>query len=132
VYRYFASKDELLVALSAHEKARFEAELAEALHGTKGEERIDRALRFIVAFQHEYAMRGLVAVEPGFMLEQLEVALTTMAVAMVPLFTGRKRTGITPADQADLVVRIALSHFLIRGNDAQLLRELRHVAGIRR
>lgn len=132
VYRYFASKGELLLALSEHEKTRFETEMAEAVHGSKGEERIDRALRFIVDFQRDYSMRGLVAIEPTFMLEQLDQALRTMAAAMVPLFGTRKSvTGATPDDLADLVVRVALSHFLIRGDDAQLLRELRHVAGIR-
>jgi hypothetical protein len=36
-----------------------------------------------------------------------------------------------PGDVADLVVRIALSHFLIPGRDRnQLLRELRHAAGL--
>lgn len=133
VYRYFASKDDLLVALADHEKTRFEAELAAVLHGSRGEERLDRALRFIVDFQRDYSMRGLVVIEPAFMLGQLEQSLRTMAEAMEPLFGPRRAPGgTTPADIADLVVRIALSHFLIRGDDAQLLRQLRHVAGIRR
>jgi AcrR family transcriptional regulator len=131
LYRHFASKEELLLALAAHEKQRFEAELAAALKGLTGAARLDRALRFVVEFQRDHAMRGLVAVEPAFMLDQLERALRTMSAALVPLFEPRRRAGgpARAADLADLVVRIASSHFLIPGDDDQLLRELRHVAG---
>jgi AcrR family transcriptional regulator len=133
LYRYFASKDDLLLALAAHEKERFEVELAVALRGLVGSSRLDRALRFVVEFQHDYPMRGLVVIEPAFMLDQLEQALRTMTTTLVPLFdelsAARHPGSARSADLADLVVRIALSHFLIRGDDAQLLRELRHVAG---
>jgi len=134
LYRHFASKEELLVALAAHEKLRYEAGLASALHGLTGNARLQAALQFIIDFQNDYPLRGLVLIEPGFMLEQLEHALHTMASAMVPLFEqGRSPTRAGRADAADiadLIVRVALSHFVIPGDDAQLLRELRHVAGI--
>ncbi len=135
LYRHFASKEDLLLALADHEKDRFDTELGAALHGLTGAARLDRALRFMVEFQQDYPMRGLVVIEPAFMLEQLETALRTMRAALVPLFeqldprSGRGPAG--PADLADLVVRTALSHFLIAGDDAtQLLRQLRHVAGL--
>jgi AcrR family transcriptional regulator len=135
LYRYFASKEELLAALSTHEQLRYETQLATAIRGVTGTARLKRALRFIIDFQHDYPMRGLVLVEPAFMLDQLERALRTMAGGLVPLIeeaspavgSGSARA----ADIADLIVRIALSHFLIRGDDAQLLRELQHVAGVR-
>ncbi len=132
LYRHFASKHELLLALADHEKERFESELAEALEGLAGPARLDRALCFIIEFQHEYPIRGLVAVEPAFMLDQLERALHSMAPTLALLFEERSPPGragaVGPSDLADLVVRTALSHFLIKGDDAQLLRELRHVA----
>ena len=135
LYRHFASKDELLLALSAHEKARFETELAVALHGLGGSTRLERALRFVVEFQHDHPMRGLVVVEPAFMIDQLERGLRTMRATLVPLFEELSPAAgpgaARPSDLADLVVRTALSHFLIRGDDdGQLLRELRHVAGL--
>lgn len=131
LYRYFSSKEELLEELAVHEKERFRAELAEALNGLEGAARVDRALRFVVDFQRDYPMRGLVAVEPLFMLGQLEVALRTMTASLVPLFEQqRRRSGAAAADVADLVVRIALSHFLFQGDDDQLLGQLRHVVGI--
>ncbi len=134
LYRYFASKEELLLALAAYEKGRFEALLAAALDGLVGVARLERAMRFIVEYQADSPHRGLVVVEPAFMLDQLTRALGTMASSLVPLFeeVGPHVGGgaMSAADQADLVVRIALSHFLIQGDDDQLLRQLRHAAGL--
>ncbi len=133
LYRHFASKQDLLVALATHERQRFESELAAAVHGLAGSARLDRALRFVVEFQHDYPMRGLIATEPAFMLEQLEWALRTMTPSLGSLFGQPPPVAhlgpLPTADLADLIVRIAFSHFLIRGDDAQLLRQLRHVAG---
>jgi AcrR family transcriptional regulator len=137
--RYFRSKDELLVALALHEKERFASELAAAVDGLTGAERLDRTIRFMVEFQRDYPMRGLVVVEPAFTLDQLERARREMTRVLVPLLdetfpAGGSPAGASPAprvaDLADLIVRITMSHFLIRGDDAQLLRELRHVAGL--
>jgi AcrR family transcriptional regulator len=134
LYRHFPSKNDLLLALADHEKMRFERGLADALRGLSGPDRLDRALLYIVEFQHEYPMRGLVVTEPTFMLEQLERALRTMAAPLASLLgeltpvTGPREH--RPADLADLVVRTALSHFLIRGQEAQLLRQLRLVVGL--
>jgi AcrR family transcriptional regulator len=133
LYRYFSSKEELLLALADHEKARFESTLAAELDGLTGADRLDRAMRFIVEFQHDYPIRRLVLVEPSFIIEQLEVSLRTMVAALEPLFkevSPAGRHGAKASDKADLVVRLALSHFLIPGEEAQLLRELRHVAGL--
>ena len=136
LYRHFASRHELLLALADYEKERFESGLADALEGLVGPARLDRALCFIIEFQHEYPMRGLVAIEPAFMLEQLEQALHSMTSTLASLFGERSPSadpgGARPADLADLVVRTALSHFLIKGDDAQLLRELRHIASVQR
>ena len=134
LYRHFASKDDLLRALATHEKVRFSTELDAALAAVPEAERLDRALRFIVEFQQDYPMRGLVVIEPSFMLDQLERSLRTMAGALVPLFEELAPAvtsgSIEAADLADLLVRTALSHFLIRGDDQQLLRQLRHVVGL--
>ena len=135
LYRHFSSKEALLAALATYERERFESELAVALTGLTGADRLDRARHFVVDFQRDYPMRGLVAIEPSFMLEQLEFALGVMTTPLVPLFEELLPASAgspSPADIADLVVRVALSHFLIRGDDDQLLNQLRHVAGIDR
>jgi AcrR family transcriptional regulator len=132
LYRYFASKDDLLLALADHEKHRFESGLAAKLEGLTGEARLDRAMRHVIEFQRGYHMEDLVLTEPAFMVDQLRRALRTMAGSLTPLFQELAVPGeaTRPADKADLVVRLALSHFLIRGSEAQLLRELRHAAGL--
>ncbi len=134
LYRHFSSKDELLRSLATHEKQRYATELARAIDGLEGEERLDRALQFVVEFQNDYPMRGLVIIEPAFMIDQFERSLRTMSIALSPLLEEHSpavRSGqIEPPDLADLIVRTALSHFLLRGDDAQLLRELRYCAGI--
>lgn len=134
LYKYFASKEALLLALATHEKARFVQELDDALVGLTGADRLDRALRFMVEFQRDYPMRELVLIQPEFMLEQLGMSLRTMSASLTPLFeeaTPSDNSGVAnPADLADLVVRTAVSHFLIPRDEAQLIRELRHIAGL--
>lgn len=132
LYAYFPSKDDLLLALAAHEKARFNHELDEALHGLTGADRLDRALSRMVEFQRDAGTRRLVLAEPEFMLDQLEHSLVTMSAALVPLFQeATEADAATAADLADLAVRTVMSHFLIPRNEAQLLRELRRIAGLR-
>ncbi len=132
LYRHFGSRQELLLALAEYEKDRFQSEMAAALDGFSDSQRLDRALCFIAEFQRDYSMQGLVAIEPAFMLEQLEQAVQSMTPPLVSLFAelppGTANESMDSVDLADLVIRIALSHFLIKGDDAQLLRELRHVA----
>lgn len=134
LYKYFASKEALLLALATHEKARFVRELDDALVGLTGLDRLDGALRFMVEFQRDYPMRELVLIEPDFMLDQLGMSLRAMSASLTPLFaevTPNDISGVaTPADLADLVVRTAVSHFLIPRDEAQLVRELRHIAGL--
>ena len=133
LYRYFKSKEELLGALGEDEKRRFAHGLAEALHGLRGSRRLDRALRYVVETQRAHPFRGLIATEPAYMLRQLEQSLHSMGASLIPLFEEaapkRATLGPRPADLADLIMRTALSHFLMPGDDDdQMLRELRHVA----
>ncbi len=134
LYKHFGSKDELLVALSAYEQAQFALGLRAATSGTSGSARLDAALRHVVDFQRDYPFQQLVEIEPGFMLDQLTGVLPVLRDGLVPLVAEHLRATASTAragDVADLVVRVALSHFLIPGRDRnQLLRELRHAAAI--
>jgi TetR/AcrR family transcriptional regulator, repressor for uid operon len=134
LYRHFSSKDDLLQALATHEKQRYATELANAINSVDHDAQLDRALRFVVEFQKDYPMRGLVVIEPAFMIDQFERSLRTMSTALMPLLEEHSPAVLSgqigSADLADLVVRTALSHFLLRGDDEQLLRELRHCAGL--
>lgn len=136
LYKHFPSKDALLGALAAHERRRFDEGIAAATRGLEGEERIDAALRFVVTYQEGDPIQHLVTVEPGFVLAQVGAALDVMELSLrdlfesVPDYSGR-RASERPDDLADLVVRTALSHFLIPAREPQrLLRELRTLVGI--
>ena len=116
LYQRFASKAELLEALSEFEQQQFAAGLALAVAGRRGTDRLDAALRHVVEFQRDYPFQQLVAVEPGFMLEQLDAVLPTMRAGLQPLIADHLRetgsaTDARLADVADLVVRTARSYF---------------------
>lgn len=131
LYAYFPTKQHLLGALAAFEKARFNDGLEQTLVGLTGVERLDRALQFMIEFQRAYPMRRLVLIEPEFMLDQLERSLRSMSASLVPLFEdGLGVETATASDLADLAVRTAMSHFLIPRDAKQLMRELRHVSGL--
>jgi AcrR family transcriptional regulator len=135
LYKYYASKDDLLDALAVHERDRFDEGMSAAVHGLDGDARIDAALRFVVDHQQSDPTRLLVTLEPGFVLEQAAAAVGVMRTRLRVLFADASREGAAPSaevdDLADLVVRTALSHFLLPSRDrAQLLRELRTIAGV--
>ena len=52
LYRWFASKEVLLKALSRYELQGFERGLKTATAGLKGVDRLDAALRVLVEYQH--------------------------------------------------------------------------------
>jgi AcrR family transcriptional regulator len=136
LYKYYPSKDALLEALAVYERDRFDEGMAAAVRGLEGDARIDAALRFVVDYESGDPSRHLVTLEPGFVLEQVAASVGVMRKRMRILFEDTRRDeGLCrtadPEDLADLVVRTAFSHFLIPSDDrAQLLRELRWIAGI--
>lgn len=137
LYRYFPSKQELLNALAEHQQCRFDACLAEALHGVGREEQIDAVLRFVVRFQADDRTRRLVDIEPAWVLERLARMLPTQRASLARLLADNvehsegARPTRDPEEVADLIVRTALSYFLIPGGDeTQLLRALRAVVRI--
>src|SRR6476661_6495986 len=54
LYRWFASKEELLSAFSRYERHSFESGMSRATAGLRGPDKLDAALRFIVEYQHSY------------------------------------------------------------------------------
>ncbi|MEY2399798.1 MAG: hypothetical protein QOJ00_2972 [Actinomycetota bacterium] len=126
LYRWFPSKEHLLEAFGAHEQAKYDAGLAAAIASVSPAKRLDAILRFIVEFQHTYSMRHIVDIEPEHALHQMQSVLPIMRDRLVPYFPGRG--GVVAAT---VVVRVALSHLLIRDDDPDLfLRELRAAAGL--
>jgi hypothetical protein len=94
-------------------------------------------LRFVVRFQADDRTRRLVDIEPAWVLERLARMLPTQRASLARLLADNvehaegARPTRDPEEVADLIVRTALSYFLIPGGDeTQLLRALRAVVRI--
>ncbi len=127
LYRWFASKEELLSAFSRYERQVFESGLGKATAGLKGTDRLDAALRFIVEYQHSYSGVRMVDVEPEHVIAQVSRAIPEMREGLERLLPGPNA-----AVKAATVIRIAISHYIVRSDDAeQFLAQLRHAVGIK-
>jgi AcrR family transcriptional regulator len=121
LYRYFPSKQVLLAELTAQDKRHFDEGLRAAVWSVPRKDRRDAALTFIVDFQGQYAPRSLIDLEPAFVLEQLTAALVSQRSSFARHLDTSEQT-------ADLVVRTALSYFLMPTTRADLLRALKAAA----
>jgi AcrR family transcriptional regulator len=127
LYRWFASKEELLSAFSHYERQIFDSGLARATAGLKGVDKLDAALRFIVEYQHSYSGVRMVDVEPEHTLAEFARVMPQMRDGLQRLLPGPNA-----AAKAAAVIRIAISHYIIRGDDADdFLAQLRLAVGIK-
>lgn len=126
VYRYFGSKDELLSAFALYEQDNFRAAMAAATAGLRGDDRLDAALNFIVDYQFSHSHAPLVASESDYSIAQMARVIPVMEKGMRSLITGEHAEIVAAA-----VVRIAVCHYLVRGQDRnKFLAELRYTAGL--
>ncbi|GAB7142434.1 TetR/AcrR family transcriptional regulator [Mycobacterium riyadhense] len=127
LYRWFASKEELLSAFSNYERQVFEIGLAKATSGLKGVDRLDAALRFIVDYQYSYSGVRMVDIEPELVIAQMSGVIPEMREGLQRLLPGPNA-----AVKAATAIRIAISHYVVRSDDAdQFLAQLRHAVGIK-
>jgi AcrR family transcriptional regulator len=127
LYRWFASKEELLSAFSRYERQVFESGLFRATAGLRGTDKLDAALRFIVDYQHSYSGVRMVDVEPEHVIAQVSRAIPEMREGLERLLPGPNA-----AVKAATVIRIAISHYIVRSDDAeQFLAQLRHAVGLK-
>lgn len=128
LYKSFSSKDELLAAFSEFELQLVRDDLARAVDGRKGRERLDAVLRFLADFYGSYQMRGLIEIEPGLVLSQMGDALP----ALGQLIESELSVQVSnPEVVAMTLVRLAVCHYLVPGYDDQrLLDQLRAAAGL--
>jgi AcrR family transcriptional regulator len=127
LYRWFSCKEELLSAFSSYERQVFESGLVSATAGLKGVEKLDAALRFIVEYQHSYSGVRMVDVEPEHVIAQVSRVIPQMREGLQRLLPGPNA-----AVKAATVIRIAISHYIVRSDDAdQFLAQLRHAVGLK-
>lgn len=127
LYRWFASKEELLDAFGLYERHQFDSGIAAATAGLRGTDRLDAALQFIVKYQHSYSGVRVVDVEPEVAIGQLSTVIPTMREQLQRLLPGPNG-----AVKAATAVRVAVSHYIVRSDDDdQLLAQLRHAVGLK-
>lgn len=127
LYRWFASKDELLSAFSAFEHRVFDQGMNRATAGLRGNDKLDAALRFIVEYQQSYSGVRIIDVEPEAAIVRLSRVLPMMRTRLQNLLPGPNG-----AVKAATAVRVAVSHYIVRSDDDErFLAQLRHAVGLK-
>lgn len=128
LYRWFASKEELLESFGRYERDLFDDGIGRATAGLRGNEKLDAALRFIVDYQQSYSGVRVVDIEPEVVISQLTTVIPIMRARLQKMLTG-PNAGL----KAATAIRVAISHYIVRSDDDdQFLAQLRHAAGISR
>ena len=113
LYRWFASKRELLDAFVVWERQYYESAVA--------------ALRVIVEYQQSYPGLRMIDIEPARVIKRLSRVIPLMRHRL-----ERLAPGPDPALAVATAVRVAVSHYLVRSDDDDdFLNQLRHAARIK-
>lgn len=127
LYRWFASKRELLDAFVVWERQYYERAVTEATADLPACERLDAALRVIVDYQLSYPGLRMVDIEPALVIKRLAHVIPLMRQRL-----ERLATGPDPELAVATAVRVAISHYLVRSDDAaDFLDQLRHAARVK-
>jgi AcrR family transcriptional regulator len=127
LYRWFASKTDLLDAFGVYEREMFDSGISKATVGLRGNEKLDGALKFIVSYQQSYSGVRLIDIEPEVVIAQLARVIPQMRNRLERLLQGPNRSV-----KAATAVRVAVSHYIVRSDDAdQFLAQLRHAVGVK-
>ncbi|MET0897179.1 MAG: helix-turn-helix domain-containing protein [Mycobacterium sp.] len=127
LYRWFASKTELLDAFGAFERRMFDEGISGATAGLRGNDRLDAALRFIVNYQQSYSGVRVVDIEPEVAIAQLSRVIPLMRARLQRLLPGP-----SGAVKAATAIRVAVAHYIVRSDDTdEFLSQLRHAVGLK-
>ena len=88
LYRWFASKQELLDAFGCYEREMFDSGISSATVGLRGAEKLDAALRFIVKCQRSYSGVRPIDVEPEVVIAQRSRIMPLMRARLMKLLPG--------------------------------------------
>lgn len=140
LYRWFATRDDLLEAMSLRQEERFYEGLAAALEVQRTPaERLDAALGYLVTYLDETFGTESLLREPGFVVRSLAASLGKQratwvrllgdALARVPAVRAKE---LSVEQAAELFLRLAYSHYLIPSPQPEvLLLGMRSMAGLR-
>jgi TetR/AcrR family transcriptional regulator, repressor for uid operon len=128
LYRWFGSKKELLDAYVVWERLLWERAMADAIADLAPRDRLDAVLRVIARGQQSYPGLRMVDIEPAEVIKKLSEIIPLMRERLERLMSGPNG-----AESAATVVRVAISHYLVRSDDTDdFLAQLRHAAGVTR
>lgn len=136
IYRYFASKEELIDALGKRERRRFSAAMDKAMSGGIGIARLEAAVDVVATFVEDQPPGRLLDLEPGFAHEQMAQALPMLTEVLMVVLQRCARedafaTAMDPGDLAGAIARTALSHYIFPDTDrAAARRQIRVAAGL--
>jgi AcrR family transcriptional regulator len=127
LYRWFASKRDLLDAFVVWERQYYERAVTAATADLPPCERLDAALRVIVDYQQSYPGLRMIDIEPEQVIKRLARVIPLMRQRLEKLSTGND-----PGLAVSTAVRVAVSHYLVRSDDCEdFLAQLRHAARVR-
>ncbi|OBI78224.1 TetR family transcriptional regulator [Mycobacterium sp. E740] len=127
LYRWFASKRDLLDAFVIWERQYYERAVAQATADLPVDERLDAALRVIVEYQQSYPGLRMIDIEPEQVIKRLSRVIPLMRQRL-----ERLATGPDAALAVATAVRVAVSHYLVRSDDDEdFLAQLRYAARVR-
>lgn len=136
VYRYFASKEDLIEALGAQVRRRFDAAMEHAMSGVTGVARWEAAIDVVVTFLGEHPPGRQLDLDPRFAHEQMARALPMITDKLtVVLQQCAREDGFDAAagapDLAGAIARVAFSHYIFPDADPAVgRRQIRAAAGL--
>lgn len=136
IYRYFASKEDLIDALGAQERRRFDGAMERAMVGVTGVTRLEAAVDVVVSFVEDQPAGRQLDLDPGFALEQMAQALPMISERLVTILQQCARedgidSAVSPRCLAGAIARVALSHYMFPDIDATAMRrQIRAAAGL--
>jgi len=141
LYRWFPTKDDLLVAIAGYEEEQFDLGLRAVIDAHRSPaRRLNAALRYLVTYLDGSMGPDPIGADPHFALESLGRSLPVQIESFVRLLgdawqqVPAVRNGDLSSEQAaELFLRVAYSHYLVPHPEPEvLLANLRAVAGLAR
>jgi AcrR family transcriptional regulator len=141
LYRWFPTKDDLLVAIAADEEEQFDLGLHAVLAAHRSPARqLDATLRYLVTYLDRLLGPDPIGVDPEFVLRGLALAIPDRRASMARLLGDALRqipavrSGALSSEEAvELILRVAYSHYLIPHPEPELLlASLRSFVGLPR
>lgn len=136
IYRYFASKEDLIDALGKQQRRRFDAAMEKAMIGVTGAARLHAAIDVVATFVEDQPPGRQLDLEPGFAYEQMARALPMIAEGLLVVLKQCVREDgfaatAAPRDLAGAIARTALSHYMFPdANPGAVRRQIRAAAGL--